>query len=403
MHSFRSLVIAYRAIMSNKARSALTSLGVIIGVAAVVSLVSTTQGASRMIGEQFERLGGKSMLVQTARPSGNPLRFSSAKPLTARDAQALRELPDVQFVSEIIDTSETVVYSKNQWRARVLGVSRDFTFINDWFPQAGTFFSRDDTENARPVCVLGQSVAEKLFGSPTGGTGAKIRVGNLTCPVAGVMQKLGLKPGGSDQDNIILMPYSTVQKRLLSVKNISKISLAVRDPEAMNEAAAAVTAAIRKTHGIAPGDKDDFVIRNNARNLERIEVVTGILKVLLLSIASISLIVGGVGIMNVMLVSVSERTKEIGIRMAIGARRGDIMKQFLVESLSLSLAGGLAGIVLGIAISQIGSFFTGWPATVSVSAIVIACLFSAVVGVFFGLYPARKAASLNPVEALRHE
>lgn len=403
MQSFRSLIIAYRAIMSNKARSALTSLGVIIGVAAVVSLVSTTQGASRMIGEQFERLGGKSMLIQTASPGGNPLRFSSAKPLTARDAQALRELPGVQFVSEIIDTTETVVYSKNQWRARVAGVSRDFTFINDWFPQAGTFFSRDDTENARPVCVLGQTVAEELFGSPTGGTGAKIRVGNLTCPVAGVMQKLGTKPSGSDQDNIILMPYSTVQKRLLSVKSISKISLAVRDPEAMEEAAAAITAELRKTHGIAPGDKDDFAIRNNARNLERIATVTGILKVLLLSIASISLIVGGVGIMNVMLVSVSERTKEIGIRMAIGARRSDIMKQFLVESLSLSLAGGLMGIALGAGVSKVASFFTGWPAEISVSAIVIACCFSALVGVAFGLYPARKAAMLNPVEALRHE
>lgn len=403
MRSFRSLIIAYRAIMSNKARSALTSLGVIIGVAAVVSLVSTTQGASRMIGEQFERLGGKSMIISPSRPSGNPLRFSSGKPLTARDADAIRALDNIQFVSEIIDTTQTAVYSKNQWRARVAGVSRDFTFINDWFPQTGTFFSPDDTANARPVCVIGQTVAQKLFGSSAGGTGTKIRVGNLTCSVTGVMQKLGPKPSGSDQDNIILMPYSTVQKRLLSVKNISKISLAVNNPETIDAAAADVAAALRSSHGIAPDGRDDFVIRNNARNLERIKTVTRIMKILLLSIASISLVVGGVGIMNVMLVSVSERTREIGIRMAIGARRDDILKQFLVESLSLSLAGGAVGIVLGAAISTVASFFTGWPAEISVSAILIACGFSAFVGVAFGLYPARKAAMLNPVEALRHE
>ncbi len=388
--------------MSNKARSMLTSVGVIIGVAAVVSLVSTTQGASRMIEEQFERLGGKSMIISPVRPSNNPLKFISGKPLTVRDAKSIKNLPNVEFVSEIITTHKTAIFGGNQWHTRIVGVSRDFTFINDWFPKTGTFFSSDDIENSRPVCAIGRTVAEKLFGGGVA-LGRKIRIENLTCKIVGIMQALGTKPGGADQDDIILMPYSTAQKRILSIHNISKISLAVRSSEEIEATMGEISATLRKNHHIEPGDKDDFSIRNNSQNLERIAVVSQILKILLVSIASISLIVGGVGIMNIMLVSVSERTKEIGIRMAIGARQKDIMKQFLVESLTLSLAGGAAGIVIGVTISKTASLFTGWPAEISMSAVLIACLFSAAVGVFFGLYPARKAANLNPVEALRHE
>ncbi len=400
--NFRSLTIAYRAIMSNKGRSMLTALGVIIGVAAVVSLVSTTQGASRMIGEQFERLGGKSMIISPVSPVGNPLRFSRGKPLTVKDAESIRNLPDVEFVSEIISTQKTVIYGKNEWRTRVLGVSRDFIFINDWFPQSGTFFSADDIVNSRPVCVVGQTIEKKLFGAVSA-VGQKIRMGALTCKVVGTMQKLGPKPSGTDQDDIILMPYSTVQKRILAVKNISKISVSVHNPQSIPPALAEISSVLRKNHKIAPGENNDFSIRNNAENLERIAVVTKILKILLVSIASISLIVGGVGIMNIMLVSVTERTREIGIRMAVGARQKDILKQFLIESLTLSLTGGVAGIILGTIIAKTASLFTGWTSSISLSAVLIACFFSAVVGVFFGLYPARKAAKLNPVEALRHE
>ncbi len=389
--------------MSNKARSMLTSLGVIIGVAAVVALVSTTQGASKMINEQFERLGGKSMLITPAHSGGgNLLKFTAGKPLTVKDADAIRELPDVEFVSEIIGTNKTVIHGKNQWNARIVGVSRDFTFINDWFPQVGTFFSADDIENSRPVCVIGKTIEEKLF-TATSAIGKKIRVANVSCEVVGTMQKLGTKPSGADQDDIILMPYSTVQKRILSVRNISKISLAVRRPESIETALREIHGVLRKNHKIGLDEKDDYSIRNNAQNLERIADVTSILKILLVSIASISLIVGGVGIMNIMLVSVTERTREIGIRMAVGARQIDIQKQFLVEALVLSLAGGAMGIVLGVIISKTAALFTGWPAEISLSAIVVACLFSALVGIFFGLYPARKAAKLNPVEALRHE
>ncbi len=388
--------------MSNKARAMLTSLGVIIGVAAVVALVSTTQGASKMINEQFERLGGKSMLITPVRPSGNLLKFTSGKPLTVKDANAIRQLPDVEFVSEIIGTHKTVVHGKNQWVTRILGVSRDFTFINDWFPQTGTFFSADDVENSRPVCVIGTTIEEKLFTS-TSAIGKKIRVENISCEVVGTMQKLGTKPSGADQDDIILMPYSTVQKRILSVRNISKISLAVISPERIGTALSEINGVLRKNHKIGVGEEDDYSIRNNAQNLERIADVTRILKILLVSIASISLMVGGVGIMNIMLVSVTERTREIGIRMAVGARQIDIQKQFLVEALVLSLAGGAVGIVIGVAISKTASLFTGWPAEISFSAIIIACFFSALVGVFFGLYPAHKAAKMNPVEALRHE
>ncbi|MGI9558215.1 MAG: ABC transporter permease [Thermodesulfobacteriota bacterium] len=402
MQPFRSLTVAYRAIMSNKARSMLTSLGVIIGVAAVVSLVSTTQGASRMIGEQFERLGGKAMIISPLRTGGGLLNLAGGKPLTVKDANSIREMPDVEFVSEIIRTKGLAVYGKNQWATEIVGVSRSFTFINDWFPGAGTFFSADDIENSRSVCVIGATVAEKLFGASPA-AGGKIRISGVTCTVAGVMQKLGAKPGGADQDDIILMPYSTVQKRILSVKHLSKISIAVKNSEMMETVFVEIASLMRRNHGIEPGQRDDFVIRNNAQNLERIAVVTRILRILLISIASISLIVGGVGIMNIMLVSVSERTKEIGIRMAVGARESDILRQFLVESLSLSLAGGAVGIVLGAAISKVSSLFTGWPVEISFGAIAIACLFSAAVGVGFGIYPARKAAKLNPVEALRHD
>ncbi len=408
MNLFNSLIISLKVLKANKVRSFLTTLGIIIGVAAVISLMTITQGAKEMIESQLTSLGGKSLIVNRGINTGKKVKTAKftkktdVKPLTEKDARSIRELGMVQYVSEILDTTYNVVADGKSWLTKIVGVSPEFVYINDWFPLQGTFFNKKDVKDAALVCVIGKTVQNILFPG-IDPVGQKIRIGNFTYRIIGIMKPIGQTPSGKDQDDLILLPYTAVQERLLNSSVLDNISVAVHNPDQLQIVKEQITKLLRVSHNIRPGYEDDFNIRTQENQINTINNVLGIMTVLLASIASISLVVGGIGIMNIMLVSVSERTREIGIRMAVGARELDILKQFLVESILLSLLGGLIGTALGIAVSNVASIITGWPVPLSISAILLSFFFAALVGVVFGIYPARKASQLNPIEALRYE
>ena len=404
MNPLLSIDISYRAIRSNKVRSFLTTLGIIIGVAAVISLVSITGGAKNMIEGQLASLGANSLAVKSGKitKSGKTVVTGNVKPLTGKDVDAIGSIEAVKYVSAISNTTANVVSGNRNVLTAVIGVGEDFIFINDWFPERGTFFNRLDVRETALVCILGKTVKESLFGSQDP-IGKNVRIGKYTYRVIGVMSPIGPTPSGKDQDDIVLLPYTSVQKRLVGTRSLDRITIFVDPAYDLALAQAEVEKVLRRQHGIRDGMEDDFSVRTQQTQIKTIKNVSRILTVLLGSIASISLVVGGIGIMNIMLVSVGERTREIGIRLAVGAKEKNILVQFLIESVLLSLVGGAIGTAVGILISKLASALTGWPTQISVSAILVAFLFSAIVGIAFGIYPAKKAADLNPIEALRYE
>jgi putative ABC transport system permease protein len=404
MNLLLAFKISYDAVMSNKLRSVLTTLGIIIGVAAVITLVALTQGAKTIIEEQLTNLGGNSLIVNYGKRAGTGIvtRSNIKKPLTAADADAIRNLSMVTFVSPIIDTAATVVSGNRNWFTTLVGVSTDFININDWFPDQGNFFNNKDVLSDARVCVIGKTVANNLFGYQNP-IGKSVRIRNNSFKVIGVMSPIGQTPSGKDQDDVILVPYTTLQKRIMGISHVDNISVSVKNSGDVPVAQTRIIELLRERHKIRPNMVDDFYVKTQLSIIERIFTISKIMTILLGSIASISLIVGGIGIMNIMLVSVGERTREIGIRMAVGAKESDILIQFLVEAVFISIAGGTIGIIVGIAGSKISSSFTGWPGVISLGSILIAFGFAAIVGIFFGIYPARKASKLDPIEALRYE
>jgi putative ABC transport system permease protein len=404
MNMLSTLKVSYDAVASNKLRSVLTTLGIIIGVAAVITLVALTQGAKTIIEEQLTNLGGNSLIVNYGKRAGTGIVTKSniKNPLTAADADAIRNLSIVTFASPIIDTAATVVSGNRNWFTTLVGVSTDFININDWRPEQGSFFNNRDIQSDARVCVIGKTVANKLFGYQNP-TGKFVRIGNNSFKVIGVMSPVGQTPSGKDQDDVILMPFTTLQKRIMGISRVENISVSVKNSGDVPLAQTKITQLLRERHKIGPGMVDDFYVKSQLSIIERIFTISKIMTILLGSVASISLIVGGIGIMNIMLVSVRERTREIGIRMAVGAKESDILIQFLVEAVLISIAGGIIGIVIGIAGSKISSSFTGWPGVISLGSILIAFGFAAIVGIFSGIYPARKASKLDPIEALRYE
>jgi putative ABC transport system permease protein len=407
MNIFVIFRIAFRALARNKMRSFLTMLGIVIGVAAVIAMVSIGQGAQASVQAQIASVGTNLLFVGAGSQNVGGVRSgtgaTNSNTLTVEDIEAIRrEVPSVAMASPTVNTRAQLVFGNQNWNTQVQGVNEQFPQIKKWLVQSGEFFTEADVRTAARVIVLGATVAESLFpGSDP--VGQMVRVRELPFRVIGVMAKKGQDAGGRDQDDTAFAPYSTVQKKLLAITYVQFSYVSAISPAATYTAQDQITDLLRQRHKLAANQENDFFVRNLTDVAEAADETNRIMTYLLGSIAGVSLLVGGIGIMNIMLVSVTERTREIGIRMAIGARSSAVRTQFLIESIVLSLTGGAIGIFLGIAISLLIPAMLGWPTLISVIAIVGSVFFSAAVGIFFGYYPARKAAGLDPIDALRYE
>jgi putative ABC transport system permease protein len=404
--SFTEIIrIALRALARNKMRTALTMLGIIIGVAAVIATVGISQGANEQMQQSIANMGANLLFISAGSTNVGGVRTGSGATsrLTVNDSKAIeREVKLVKLVSPGVFSSAAVVYQNRNWSTRVQGVSPSFFEIRLWPPVAGAGFGDAEVERAADVCVLGKTIVDNLFKDedPIGKT---VRVKNLPMIVVGVLSAKGQDPGGRDQDDIIFAPYTTVQKKIAGVDYLHFIQASAVSEQATAAAQQQIEGVLRERHRIRQGQEDDFTVRNMADFADVANRSGEVMTMLLASVASVSLIVGGVGIMNIMLVSVTERTREIGIRMAIGATESDVLQQFLIEAVILSMLGGSAGIALGVG-SVLGiAEVLRWPTTVSMSALGVSVLFSVAIGIFFGFYPARQAAKLDPIEALRFE
>ena len=436
VRAFALMIVAaaLQALARNKMRSALTMLGVFIGVAALIAMVAVGQGANEAVRKQIESLGTNLLVVIPGATLMGGMRSGqgSASTLTVVDAEALRrEAPAVGSVSYLIRQSGQVRYANQNWTTSIQGVSANYPPITNWRIMAGRGISREDVSSAALVVVLGQTVLRQLFGTDESPLGAVIQVKSMPLRVIGILASKGQTPYGADQDDVVMIPFTTAERKVLGVAApslqqaplnwvyppppnpynlqqrlmgyVNQIYVQATAASEIRPAISQITEILARRHRIRPGDVNDFTVRNLSQIAETAEGSSRIMALLLAAVASISLIVGGIGIMNILLVSVTERTREIGLRMAIGARRTHVLLQFLAESVILSVTGGIAGIIMGILFSEMISVLAGWPTPISLAAVAGGFLFSAAVGIFFGYYPARKAASLDPIEALRYE
>jgi putative ABC transport system permease protein len=402
MNTFR---LALRALARNKMRSALTMLGIIIGVAAVIAVVSIGQGAQYMVQQGIQAMGTNIVFIAagSGRPGGVRVGYGGVKTLTIDDMNAiLREIPLIKEAAPSVNSRKQVVYGNQNWSTVIGGTTPNFFEIRNWSIQSGSVFSDEEVDLAANVCVIGTTVAKNLFldENPVGKT---MRIGNLPFRVDGVLESKGQNVIGQDQDDAIYAPYTTVQRKISGITWVQFINASAISPVASVASVAPITSLLRERHRIRSGDDDDFFVRTQSEVADLMNQTQSVMTMLLGGIASVSLLVGGIGIMNIMLVSVTERTREIGVRMAVGATESDVQRQFLVEAVTLSMMGGAIGILIGLVGSALISNFLSWPTLVSVRAIVTAAIFSGAVGIFFGYYPARKAARLDPIEALRYE
>jgi len=436
VRAFALMIVAaaFQALARNKMRSALTMLGVFIGVAALIAMVAVGQGANEAVRKQIESLGTNLVVVVPGATTMGGMRSGqgSASTLTVVDAEALRrDAPAVGSVSYLIRQTGQVQYANQNWTTSIQGVSANYPPTTNWQIVSGRGISREDDNNAALVAVLGQTVSRQLFGASESPIGAVIQVKSVPLRVIGVFAPKGQTSYGTDQDDLVMTPFTTAQRKVLGVAAptqqqvplnwvypsppnpynlqqrlmgyVNQIYVQATDASQVQPAVSQITDILKRRHRIRPDDVNDFSVRNLSQIAETAESSSRIMALLLAAVASISLVVGGIGIMNILLVSVTERTREIGLRMAIGARRTHVLLQFLTESVILSVTGGIAGIVVGVLFSEMISIVAGWPAPISLAAVAGGFLFSAAVGIFFGYYPARKAASLDPIEALRYE
>lgn len=399
--------IAIRALGRNKMRSVLTMLGIIIGVGAVIAMVGIGQGASASIQSQIANLGNNMLFVMSGSMNTGGMRggAGSSNNLTPEDADAIeRECPSVRAVSPGVRASGQLVFGNQNWVASsgIQGTNEKYPDIRAWPVGSGEFFTEGDVRTAARVCVIGKTVADNLF-SGSDPIGLTMRIRNLPFRVIGVLSTKGQNQYGQDQDDTVIVPYTTAQKKMLSITHINQVMVSAISPAATFTAEKQITDLLRQRHRLGPNQENDFFVRNLTDVAEAADESSKIMTNLLASIAGVSLLVGGIGIMNIMLVSVTERTREIGIRMAIGARSAAIRRQFLIESITLSVVGGVLGILFGVGASIVIPKLLGWPTLVSPVSILGSVIFSVFVGVAFGYYPARKAAALDPIDALRYE
>jgi len=399
--------VAFRALVRNKMRAALTMLGIIIGVSAVIAMVSIGQGAQASVQAQIESIGTNLLFISAGAQNVGGVRSGTGdtgtNTLTVEDLDAIkREVPSVSMVTPNVNARSQLVSGNANWNTSVTGVSEQYPDVRKWPIQSGEFFTDADVRTAARVIVIGQTVGDNLFPG-TDPVGQTLRVMNLPFRVVGVMKKKGQDQQGRDQDDVSFAPYTTVQKKILGSPRLQIAYVSAISQDATYTAQAQITDLLRQRHKLSGNEPDDFTVRNMTDIADAANATSNTMTILLACIAGVSLLVGGIGIMNIMLVSVTERTREIGIRMAIGARSSAVRSQFLIESIVLSLTGGMIGIVLGVVVSLLIPKMLGWPTLVSTMAIVGSAIFSVAVGVFFGYYPARKAAALDPIEALRYE
>jgi len=397
--------VAMRALVRNKMRSALTILGIIIGVGAVICTVAIGEGASRQVQEQIRSLGDNLLFISAGSVNRGGVRMGAiaTKTLTLADAKAIEDQIDlVKAVSPGVGAAVQVVHGSENWSTQARGVGPDYLSIRRWPVADGSNFSIRDVDAASNVCLLGGTVVQNVFGNqdPVGQT---IRVGNLPFTVIGVLAQKGQSPFGQDEDDTILMPYTTVQKKLSGIDWLQYIMCSATSQDVIPVAEKQIGALLRERHRLRANEEDDFIIRSSDALAQAQEQSGRVMTLLLASIASVSLLVGGIGIMNIMLVSVTERTREIGVRMAVGATEEDVARQFLSEAIVLSLIGGAMGVVLGVVGSRVVTDMMRWPTSIPMESILIAVLFSAAIGIAFGYYPARKASRMDPIEALRYE
>jgi len=406
----QSVRIALRSLRVNKLRTALTMLGIVIGVGAVIAMVAVGAGAQARVAEQIQSLGSNLIIVLSGSTTSGGIRLGHGTQLTITedDATAIaREVPAVQAAAPSMRGSAQVVFGNLNWSTVIQGVTPEYAEAREWPVITGRGVSPEDLDGAVKVAVLGQTTAENLFGDAPP-EGQIIRIKKVPFTVVGVLARKGQSSWGQDQDDIILIPLSTAKKKVLGASQanpraVGAISIKIRVGEDMAEAESQIRALLRQRHRLQPYQDDDFWLRNLSEILQTQEESSRVMTYLLAAIASVSLLVGGIGIMNIMLVSVTERTREIGLRMAVGARRRDILAQFLVEAVTLSLIGGTIGIALGLGGSEAISRLAAWRTLIPLDAVALAFGFAAAIGIFFGFYPARKAASLDPIEALRYE
>jgi putative ABC transport system permease protein len=402
--------IAIEALKVNKMRSGLTMLGIIIGVAAVIAMVAVGSGASERIQQQIASIGSNVIIVMpgSVTTSGIRLGAGNALTLTLDDGRAIaEECPAVASVAPLVRGNAQTVYGNNNWATSIQGTTPQYLQIRDVNVIQGSAFTQQDVDSATKVALLGKTVVDNLFGGEDP-IGKVMRIKKVPFTVLGVLEPKGQSPTGQDQDDLIIIPISTAKKKVLggaqaNANAVATIMIEARDPASMKDAETQAQELLRQRHHLSTDQDDDFSVRNLEELFTAQEASAQVMSILLASIASVSLVVGGIGIMNIMLVSVTERTKEIGLRMAVGAKTKNILAQFLVEAVTLAVFGGVIGIAAGVGASTMISQFAGWRTHTGANAILIAFIFSALVGVFFGYYPARKAAMLNPIEALHYE
>jgi putative ABC transport system permease protein len=411
MNTLAALRSALRALSANALRSVLTMLGIIIGVAAVITMIAVGRGATDRVQEQMKGLGSNIMLVIPGGVSqaGVRLGAQTRQRLTEEDGQAIAlEIPEVQVAAPTSRTSGQLVYGNSNWGTSIIGVTNDYLEARDWPLASGRVFDAAELAGSAKVAWIGTTVARELFGEEDP-VDKMIRVRNIPMTVIGVLGTKGQNSMGQDQDDAIMIPLSTLRNRIwggdasIRLKRVGSISVKVRDGQDMKAVEQSITDLLRQRFKVAPGGEDPFVVKNLTEILQAQEESSHVMTLLLAAVASISLLIGGIGIMNIMLVSVTERTREIGLRMAVGARGRDILSQFLIEAVTLSLMGGAVGVALGAAATWGVGAFAGWQVSLSLGSVLLAVGFSAVVGVFFGFYPARRASKLLPIQALRYE
>jgi putative ABC transport system permease protein len=398
---FASVLLALRSLRRNAFRSFLTTIGIVIGVASVITMVSLARGASAKVENEISSLGNNLLIVVPG--GGGRNGPSNAQPFEMSDSRAISEhVRGIAAVAPSAGTSARVVFGPKNWSTGVTGATNDYFQVRSWGVALGREFTEGELRSGATVCILGETVRRELFGT-TEGLGERIRVANVSCEVIGVLESRGRSTFGQDQDDFLVMPLVTVQRRLLGTQSIGLIAVSAREGTPTTVVQADIEALMRERRRLRAGEENDFTVRDLQEVTQMVSMVGGVLTALLGAIAAVSLLVGGIGIMNIMLVSVTERTREIGIRLAIGARAREILLQFLIESIVLSLFGGLIGIGLGLSGSALAARVMGIPFTFGTDVVGGAFLFAAIVGVFFGWYPARRASRLDPIEALRHE